>query len=157
MAASSNNFQLLQVETSLYLWLWFPKKVEWEKVAQLMKIDPKRPRHLYKISHWRELRLLILERWSFRVNEFTSKKFKSRLFYWGIELVRWQKVLQLHSTPSSQPRRLGTGSGVLRNHCLSALQEIGREERTPKVFVVLSSTSSMLFYFTVLVYLLYEC
>ena len=39
-AASSNHFQLLQVETSLYLWSWFPKKVESEQVAHLMKTDP---------------------------------------------------------------------------------------------------------------------
>ena len=41
VAASSNYFQLLQVETSLYLWSWFPKKVESEEVAHLMKTDPK--------------------------------------------------------------------------------------------------------------------
>ena len=36
---------------------------------------PRRPRNFYKISHWRQLRLLISERWSFRVNEFTHEKF----------------------------------------------------------------------------------
>ena len=39
VVASSNHFQLLQVATSLYLWSWFPKKVESDQVAQLMKID----------------------------------------------------------------------------------------------------------------------
>ena len=41
------------------------------------------------------------------------------------------KVLQLHSPPSSQPRRPGTSSGVLRKRCLSALQEFGWEEQPP--------------------------
>ena len=39
LEASSNHFQLLQVATSLYLWSWFPKKVELEQVAHLMKTD----------------------------------------------------------------------------------------------------------------------
>ena len=33
VAASLDYFQLLQVLTSLYLWSWFPKKVEQEQVA----------------------------------------------------------------------------------------------------------------------------
>ena len=57
----------------------------------------------------------------------------------------------LYSPPSSQPRRPGTSSRVLRKRCLSALQDFCREERPHKAIVVLSSTGSMLFYFTVLV------
>ena len=38
--AYSNYFQLLQVATSLYLWSWFPKKVESEQLSHLMKTDP---------------------------------------------------------------------------------------------------------------------
>ena len=121
---------------------------------------PRRPRHLYKISHWRELRLLILEKWSFRVNEFTQEKFnggesevclrgltaeieieassKMRFLllrvdfdYWGNWTNQVIEVLQLHSLLSSQPRRLGTSLGVLTKHCLSALQEFGWEEQPP--------------------------
>ena len=57
---------------------WFPKKVESEQVAQLMTTDPKHLGNLYKNSHWRELRPLILEKWSFRLNECTSEKFNGR-------------------------------------------------------------------------------
>ena len=64
--ASSNHFQLLQVGTFLHLGSWLPKKVELEQVAQLMKTDPKDLGNLYKNSHRRELRLLILEKGSFR-------------------------------------------------------------------------------------------
>ena len=43
---------------------------------------PKRHRHFYKISHWRQLRMLIYERWSFKVNEFTHEKF-DEADYWS--------------------------------------------------------------------------
>ena len=39
VAASSNYFWLLQVATSLYLWSWFPKKVELEQVAHQVKAN----------------------------------------------------------------------------------------------------------------------
>ena len=154
VAASSNHFQLLQVATSLHLGSWFPKKEELEKVAQLMKTDPKDLRNLYKNSHWRELRLLILEKRSCRLNECTSEKFNGRELWkvfegiiadWSsatfklkdltaesrVFLLRyWTSLLFAFST-SSQQRRPGTGSGVLRKRCLSALQDIGREEHPP--------------------------
>ena len=41
----------LQVATFLYLWSWFPKKVESEQVAQLMKNDLKYLGNLYKRDH----------------------------------------------------------------------------------------------------------
>ena len=37
--------------------------------GSLSKNWPRRPRHSYKTSHWREMRLLILDLWSFWVNE----------------------------------------------------------------------------------------
>ena len=42
VAASSNHFQLLQVETSLHLESWSPKKVGLEQVAQLMTTNQKK-------------------------------------------------------------------------------------------------------------------
>ena len=88
VAASSNHFQLLQVETSLYLGSWFPKKVESEQVAQLMKNDPKFLGNIYKNAHWRELRFLIIEKWSFRwmcFREIQWKGFVERV--WGDKLL----------------------------------------------------------------------
>ena len=117
---------------SLHLWSWLPKKVEPEQVAQLMKTDPQDLGNLYKNSHWRELRLLILEKWSFRLNECTSEKFNGReiwkvfeginadwsnvalswrsycreqSIYWGIELVSWQRVLLFAFSTIFQPMR----------------------------------------------------
>ena len=53
----------------------------------------------------------------------------------GVLLSYWITLLFACST-SSQPKRPGMGSGVLRKRCLSALQEFGREERPPNTVVV---------------------
>ena len=97
---------------------------------------PRRPRHLYQISHWRELRLLIsreviIQRewiysreiqwrgvWSVfegltvEIELVVASKLRFILLradfdYWGNWTSQVTEVLQLHSPPSSQPRRQG--------------------------------------------------
>ena len=94
--------------------------MESEQVAQLMTTNPKDLGNIYKNSHLIELRLLILEKWSFKwmyfreielkgiVEEFegitaewSSAAFKLkdltaeyRVFYWVIRLVYY-----LHAPP----------------------------------------------------------
>ena len=62
----------------LHLGSWFPKKVESEQVAQLMKTDPKGLGNLYKNSHWRELGDAHSREVIIQVNECTSEKFNGR-------------------------------------------------------------------------------
>ena len=134
-----------------------PKKVGLEQVAQLVTTDPKYLGNIYRNAHWRELRLLILYKWSFKWMYFREIQWKGiveRFWgdnYWviycsfwaeisycwvqGVLLSYWTSLLFACST-SSQPRRPGTGSGVLRKRCLSALQEFGREEWPPNAVIV---------------------
>ena len=156
VAASSNHLTVAGGNFPIFVFM-IPQESGIRVGGSFNENWPRRPRHLYKISHWRELRLLILEKWSFKVNEFTQEKFNggdywsefegltaeielvatSRLKfillwvdfnYWGSWTSQVTKVLKLYSPPSSLPRRPGTSLGVLRKRCLSALQEFGWEE-----------------------------
>ena len=80
VVASSNHFQLLQLATSLHSGSWFPKKVELEQVAQLMKTNPKDVGNLYKNAHWREPRLLILEKGILRWMYFREVQWQGNLW-----------------------------------------------------------------------------
>ena len=125
-----------------------------------MTTNPKRPRQSFKSTQWRELRLLryFLEEESFRRNALQGihwgKGKTVRKVFWEIncsnlvwysllaERFDWQVqdwywvsglVLDyfLHLVPSRETK---ARSGILRSHCLSALQELVGRNGLPLLF-----------------------
>ena len=109
-------------------------------VGSLSKNWPRRPRHWYKTSHWRQLRLLILELWSFWVNEVHMRNSMEGICWsefeglnvedwtcvatlsWSsycceqgwitaVYLVKWQRISRLHLSPSTLPGGPGNRLG----------------------------------------------
>ena len=128
--------------------------------SSLSKNWPRRPRHWYKTSHWRQLRLLILELWSFWVNEVHMRnsmegtcwsEFEglsaedwtcAAILSWSsyyckqgwvtvVYSVKLQRISRFHLSPSTLQGGLGDKIGGPEKLQTKLSPGVGWEEQTP--------------------------
>ena len=121
--------------------------------GSLSKNWPRRPRNSYKNSHWRQLRLLIMDLWPFWVNEvhmWISMEGTNWSKFEGISAEDWtyatilswssycykqdwitveysvelQRISRFHLSPSALPGGSGDKLGGPENCCSTFLQEL---------------------------------
>ena len=88
--------------------------------GSLSKKWPRRPRHWYKNSHWRQQGLLILELWSFCVNEVHMRN--------SMEGTCWSEFEGLTAEYWTCAANLGWSSYCCEQGCITAVNPVRRQK-----------------------------